>query len=179
MDLRKKKMVGTIVFPKKNGRVLLARKTRKIGVGLWNGWGGGQEEGETIRQAAIREFKDESGLSADMGDLEYVGKVTFHNQKPDGREFDVEVHMFLLRKWGGEIRPNPEMKEPTSWSIDSLPFDEMMPSDKDWLPLVLSGQWIEGDTWQKWIDQGPDKPPLVVLTRPSEIRPVDRLRGID
>ncbi|MBN2093981.1 MAG: NUDIX domain-containing protein [Candidatus Zambryskibacteria bacterium] len=147
MDLRKKKVVATLVFPIKRDEVLLARKTRKIGVGLWNGWGGMVEDGETIRQTAVREFADESGLSSSASDLQYCGKVTFHNKKADGRKFDVEVHMFLLRKWNGQLKPNPEMKEPTFWSIQNLPFDEMMPSDKDWLPFVLRGERIEGEVW--------------------------------
>ena len=45
MDLRKKKIVATLVFPVKGDEVLLVRKTKKIGVGLWNGFGGGVERG--------------------------------------------------------------------------------------------------------------------------------------
>jgi ADP-ribose pyrophosphatase YjhB (NUDIX family) len=163
--------VATIVFPLKGREVLLAKKTKKIGIGLWNGWGGAQEEGETIRQTAKREFEEESGLSALKEDLEYCGIVTFHNQKADGRKFDVEVHMFLLRKWSGKIRPNPEMIEPTFWPISSLPFDQMMASDKDWLPFVIKGEWIIGDVWYI-LDQNH-------LVKPSEIRIVDKLSDVD
>jgi 8-oxo-dGTP diphosphatase len=162
MDLRKKKVVATIVFPIKGSEVLLAKKTKKIGVGLWNGWGGAQEERETIRQTALREFAEESGLSANLENLEYAGKVTFHNQKADGRKFDVEVHMFLLRKWSGELKSNPEMIEPTFWPIDNLPFDQMMASDRDWLPFVMKGERIDGDVWYI-LDQNH-------LAKPSEIR---------
>jgi ADP-ribose pyrophosphatase YjhB (NUDIX family) len=162
MDLRKKNLVGTLVFPIEKNNVLLAIKTRKIGEGLRNGWGGGQEEGETIEEAAIREFHDESGLWAKLEDLEYKGKVTFHNQKEDGRKFIVEVHMFLLRKWSGVLKPNPEMRDPKLWPISNLPFNEMMPSDKDWLPLVLKGKFIEGNVWH-----GPNQKEII---RPSEIK---------
>jgi 8-oxo-dGTP diphosphatase len=147
MDLRKKKIVATLVFPIKENKVLLAKKTRKIGIRLWNGWGGGQEDGETVEEAALREFQDESGLKAILGDLEYKGKVIFHNQKADGRKFDVEVHMFLLRKWSGTLKPSPEMVEPTFWSLSNLPLYEMMPSDKDWLSFVLAGKFIDGNVW--------------------------------
>ncbi|MDP2946866.1 MAG: NUDIX domain-containing protein, partial [Nanoarchaeota archaeon] len=129
MDLRRKKVVATLVYPKKDGSVWLAKKTRKIGIGQWNGWGGAQEKGETIRQAALREFQDESKCHARIEDLEYVGKVTFHNQKSDGRKFDVEVHMFLLREWEGDPRPTPEMIDPTLWPENDLPFNQMMASD--------------------------------------------------
>lgn len=147
MDLRKNKVVATLVFPVKNDTVVLARKTRKIGVGLWNGWGGAVEDGETIRQCAKREFEDESGLQANLEDLEYVGKVTFHNQRGDGRKFDVEVHMFLLKNWQRNLKPNPEMENPTFWPISDLPYKDMMPSDKDWLSIVLAGECVDGEVW--------------------------------
>lgn len=180
MDLRKKKIVATLVFPIRDGKVLLAKKARILGIGLWNGWGGEREKGETIHEAALREFQTESNCRARIEDLVYVGKVTFHNNK-NGREFDVEVHMFLLFKWDGECKPKiDEMFDPTFWPVGQLPPDEeFMPSDPDWMPLVLAGKWIEGETWQKWIDQGPDKPPLVVLAKPSEIRLVEKLGDID
>lgn len=171
MDLRRKKVVATLVFPIKEGKVLLAKKTRKIGIGKWNGWGGSQEEGETVKEAATRELLQESGLSAQKEDLEYSGKVTFHNQKADGRKFDVEVHIFLLQKWSGEIKPNPEMIEPTFWSINQLPFEEMVASDRDWLPLVLGGQKIDGYVWYI-MDQNH-------LAKPSEIRIVEKLGDVD
>jgi ADP-ribose pyrophosphatase YjhB (NUDIX family) len=162
MDLRKKKVVATLLFPIRGSEVLLARKTRKIGAGLWNGWGGSIEKGETIRETAVRELRDESGLSTSLKDLEYRGKVTFHNQKSHVGKFDVEVHMFLLRRWSGIVKPNSEMKDPTFWPIQDLPFDEMMPSDKDWLPLILSGTCIEGEVWHGKSNTS--------LLKPTEIR---------
>jgi len=172
MDLRKKNIVATLVFPIKESAVLLARKTRKIGVGLWNGWGGEVEEGETIRQAALREFAGESGLSAKAEDLEYAGKVTFHNQKSDGRKCDVEVHMFLLKKWNGKPRPNPaEMIEPTFWPISNLPYNEMMPSDKDWMLNVLVGERVEAEVWH-----GLDQKTVI---RPTEIRKAEKISDVD
>lgn len=171
MDLRKKKVVATIVFPIKEDEVLLAKKTKKIGVGKWNGWGGAQEIGETIRQTALREFAEESGLSANLEDLEYGGKVTFHNQKADGRKFDVEVHMFLLRKWSGQLKHSSEMIEPTFHPLNKIPYQDMMASDKDWLPFVLRGEQIDGDVWYV-LDQNH-------LVRPSEIKIVDKLGDVD
>ncbi len=171
MDLRRKKIKATLVFPIKEGKILLAKKTRKIGVGLWNGWGGMVEEGETIRQTAFREFVEESGLSLEIKDLEYVGKVTFHNQKADGRKFDVEVHMFLLRKWKGEAKSNAEMKDPTFWPLDKLPFKEMMPSDSEWLPSVLAGDLVDGEVWHG-LDQK-------ILIKPTVLKKVKKLGNID
>ena len=179
MDLRRKNLVGNLIFPMQGDRVLLGFKTKKLTIGCWNGWGGGQKDGETIRQAAQRELEEESGFLARLEDLEYVGKVTFHNQKSGGREFHVEVHMFLVGKWEGELKPNAEMKNPTWWPINSFPpISELMPSDPDWLPLVLRGVRIDGDAWQKWIEE-PGKPVRVVKTKLSEIRKVEKLGDVD
>jgi 8-oxo-dGTP diphosphatase len=171
MDLRKKNIIATLVFPKKDGRVWLAKKTRKIGVGSWNGWGGAVEEGETIRQAAKREFEEESGCTVKLEDLEYVGKVTFHNEKADGRKFDVEVHMFLLYEWEGKPRSTLEMQNPTPWPENGLPFGEMMASDADWLPFVLRSEWIEAEVWYV-LDQNHKSSPTIV-------RRVDKLSDVD
>ncbi len=170
MDLRKKKITATLVFPIKGDKVLLARKTRKIGMGLWNGWGGMVEEGETIRQTASREFVEESGIRVKDRDLEYVGEITFHNQKADGRRFDVEVHMFLLKKWTGKVKSNSEMRDPTFWEIDKLPFEEMMPSDSEWLGTVLTGEWISGEVWH-----GLDQKTII---KPTLLKKVKKLRNI-
>lgn len=177
MDLRRKNLAGTLVFPVREDLVLLGLKTKKIGEGQWNGWGGGQKEGESIRQTACRELKEESGFSARLEDLEHVGKVLFHNFK-DGRYFDVEVHMFLMRVWEGGLRPNKEMANPTWWRFSELPFGEMLPSDPDWMPQVLRGEWIEGETWQEWVKE-PDGHYKVGLTRPSVVKKVDKLGDVD
>lgn len=171
MDLRKKKTIATLVFPIKDSKVLLAKKTKKIGIGLWNGWGGAQEEGETIRQTAHREFQEESSCSASLEDFEYVGKITFHNQKSDDKKFDVEVHVFLLKKWQSEAKSSSEMVEPTLFPIDALPFSNMMASDIDWLPVVFSGEWFEAEVWYA-LDQNH-------LIQPTKIQKVERLGNVD
>lgn len=161
MDLRKKKSMATLCYPIQNHQTLLGVKTQKIGVGLWNGWGGGVEGNETPLECIVREFAQESSLVGLPEDFKYSGVILFHNQKPDGRQFDVEVHLYTIRKWTGVLKPNTEMKDPTWWDIGRLPFAEMMPSDKEWLPLVLRGKKIRGEVWH-----GPD---MKTLARPSKI----------
>lgn len=171
MDLRKRKLKGTLVFPVRRGSVLLGRKTKQIGAGLWNGWGGSIEKGETERKAAARELAKESGLIASPYHLSYCGKVIFHNQR-GRRKFDVEVHMFLSLKWIGNIYPSDGMEKPTWWPIKALPpWQEFMPSDKDWLPYVLAERIIVGETWQEWVPQE-DGSEKVVLTKASKIVPI-------
>ena len=66
----------TLCFIQKDERVLLGRKTRKIGKGMWNGLGGNVEKDDkSIKDAAKREILEESGLEVD--DLEYYGIIDF------------------------------------------------------------------------------------------------------
>ncbi len=131
---------ATVCLLIKNDEVLLAKKSRKIGAGCWNGYGGGIEENESILDSATRELKEESGLNADKEDLEKVAIIDFKNIKKDNSIFNCRVHFFLIRKWQGEPRETDEMLSPTFFKIDKLPLDEMMPADKIFMPLLLNGK---------------------------------------
>ena len=135
---------ATVCIPVKDGKVLLGMKTRKIGMGCWNGYGGGIEEGETILESAIRELEEESGLKAKIEDLEKVAIVDFHNEKSDGTIFVSRVHFFLVKDWDGEPKETEDgaMITPTFFYIDNLPYDKMMPADKEFFPLILSGKKV-------------------------------------
>ncbi len=125
-------------------QVLLSLKTEKIGAGCWNGYGGGIEEGETPVQAAIRELKEESSVVALAEDLEKMAIMDFYNTKSDGTTFICRVHYFIIRKWTGEAKEINEMTNPTFFKIDNLPYDKMMPADKEYFPLILNGKKITG-----------------------------------
>lgn len=171
MDLRKKSVVATLVLLIRDGKVLLALKTKKIGVGLWNGWGGMVEPGETIRQCAVRELFEESGLIALPEDLKYTGKVIFHGYKSDDRKIEVECHIFLLLEWSGELKLNSEMKNPTFWPITNVPYGQMMGGDKDWLSPILDGKLVEAEVWHL--------PGFTGLERPIVVNIVEALGDID
>jgi len=120
----------------------LGMKTRKIGMGCWNGYGGGVEEKESVLECAIRELKEESGLIAKYENLEKVAIVDFHNEKSDGSIFVSRVHFFLVKDWTGEPVETEDnaMITPTFFDYDNLPYDNMMPADKAYFPLILKGK---------------------------------------
>jgi ADP-ribose pyrophosphatase YjhB (NUDIX family) len=159
-----KEITATLVYPMRaNGHgdeVLLARKTRKIGIGKWNGWGGKVERGETVREAAIRELKGESNLEAKPEDLEFVG--TLHFKNPD---LLVHVETFLLRKWRGKLQAKKdEMKDPTWFPVSNLPVpEEFMAGDPYFLPQLLKGEKI-----MAWVEYGPNQ---ATLLKPVYIQP--------
>ena len=138
---------AVLVFPVRRKQVLLARKVQKIGAGCLNGYGGGIEKGESALDAAIRELKIESRLETVAGDYEKVAEVHFHNQKSDGSFFTCDCDVFLVRKWRGTPQSTREMYDPQWFSIARLPVKEMMPADKDWVPLIFAGWKIVVHAW--------------------------------
>ena len=135
---------ATVCLPVKDGKVLMGMKTRKIGVGCWNGYGGGIEEWESITDSAIRELEEESGLRTKTEDLEKVAIVDFHNTKSDGITFISRVHFFLVKDWEGEPIETEDgaMVNHTFFDINDLPYDKMMPADKEYFSLILNGKKV-------------------------------------
>ena len=126
----------------KDDQVLLAMKTKKIGKGCWNGYGGGIEDGETPEDSLVREFAEEAKVTIAPESIVKVAVIDFHNTKTDGTIFVCKVHIYFVNQWEGKPQATDTMVTPTWFSKDRLPLDKMMPADKEWLPVVLSGQKI-------------------------------------
>lgn len=133
---------ATLCYPVREKEVLLGLKKQKIGQGCWNGFGGRVEEGETPRQAAARELKEEVGLIVSPECLEKVAIIDFYNEQSDGSFLIFQVHVYLAHQWIGEPKATKEMSDPTWFNLDWLPIENMMLADKEWLPFVLEGKKI-------------------------------------
>jgi len=133
---------ATLCFPITETHVLLGLKKEGFGAGYYNGFGGKVKEGETIEKATIRELLEESGLVAEEKNIIHHGVITFYfNKKPR-----FEVYVYLLQKWTGKPMESEEMK-PQWWKLSNLPYNNMWPADKDWIPLVLDEMQIEADVF--------------------------------
>jgi mutator protein MutT len=67
-------LVGVGVVIVSDGAILLVQRGRDPGKGLWAVPGGKVRRGETMREAARREAREETGLDVDVGDVIWVGE---------------------------------------------------------------------------------------------------------
>lgn len=129
------KKILTLCFVVKGEKILLGMKKRGFGAGRWNGFGGKVEEGETIKESAKRETKEECGI--DIIALEEVG---IHEFEFESKRGDIlEVHVFRVSEWTGEPIETEEMR-PQWFTTDAIPYDEMWPDDIHWIPVFLTGK---------------------------------------
>ena len=119
-------------------RILLGMKKRGFGVGRWNGFGGKVLPSETIEEAAIREMREESGVT--ITKMEKVGVLDFSFT---GKSEILEVHIFRVDEYDGGPVETEEMAP--KWFLHSaIPFDNMWPDDRYWFPLFLAGKKFSG-----------------------------------
>ncbi|KAK7484675.1 hypothetical protein BaRGS_00024083 [Batillaria attramentaria] len=132
------KKVLSLVFVRDASRILLGLKKRGFGQGWWNGFGGKVEPGETIHEGALRELKEEAGVTGH--ELQEVGLLKFEFV---GDPVLLEVHVFSTTKYTGQPSESEEMK-PRWFDVDDLPFSQMWADDSLWFPLLLKGSKFSG-----------------------------------
>ena len=135
---------ATLIYLVSDRKILLPKKTRRIGMGRRNGYGGRVEIGENPVSCALRELEEEAGIKALPEYLEKVAELHFKNTKLDGTKWTIVVHTYLERKWLGDPKETADggMTDLKWFSFDNIPFYEMMKADEKWLPLVLQGKKV-------------------------------------
>jgi 8-oxo-dGTP diphosphatase len=118
-------------------RVLLMRKKRGVGAGLYNGPGGKVEPDETPRACAVREVREELGVEVQA--LEKVGELKF----AFGGEPMFFCHVYRSADFTGSPEETAEA-DPEWFPADDLPYDEMWEDDQHWFPHLLAGEPFRG-----------------------------------
>lgn len=139
-------MKATVVFPITENKVLLARKMKKVGAGKWNGFGGKPEGNETIRETACRELFEESGrgLVCKPEDLMAHAVVDFFFFDNHTGEPNWSVVFYTARIFEGTASGTSEMQSPTWFAYDAIPYDDMLPADKDFIPKIIRREIFKG-----------------------------------
>ena len=128
---------ANLCFIVRDGKVLLIRKKRGLGAGKINAPGGKIDSGETPLDAAVRETFEELGVRP-LG-AEQRGEL--HFQFRDG--YSLHCTVFLAFDLAGEPRETAEAV-PLRTPLDKIPYDEMWPDDRHWLPLLIGGAHFAG-----------------------------------
>ncbi|MFH0951693.1 MAG: 8-oxo-dGTP diphosphatase [Patescibacteria group bacterium] len=128
------KIIMTLCLIHKDDQLLLGMKKRDFGKDRWNGFGGKLHQGENIEQALFREMKEEAGIKPVKPEKRAI--MHFTTEENDD---EIEVHLFCANNIIGEPKESDEMK-PQWFAVDKLPFEQMWPDDRLWMPYFLAGK---------------------------------------
>ena len=116
--------VGAIIV--EDGRVLLVKRGHPPLAGKWSIPGGVLELGELLRQAAVREAREETGLAVETGEI--LGIFDRLIRTGDRVQYHYVLIDFLCRRIGGELRPGSDADE-VRWFTPEEILSLKLPAD--------------------------------------------------
>lgn len=131
--------LATLCYIMKDNKTLMIYRNKKENdyhEGKWNGLGGKFEQGETPEECAIRELKEETGLTVYEPHLK--GFITFPLfDKVD----DWYVFVFTVKKFEGELIDSPEGH--LEWiPDDKLPDLNLWEGDRIFIPWLFQDKFF-------------------------------------
>jgi len=129
-----KPMIGSAAIVIKGNKILLGKRNKENMFGKWVLPGGRVGWGETIRDAAIRELKEETGL-----DIE-INKLLFHKEIISlSNNYHRIVFYHLAEPVGGEAKASDDLSEIGFFTIDEIKNMDTV-SSVEWV-LRNAGFW--------------------------------------
>lgn len=129
-----------------NNQVLLGLKKEGFGKGFWNALGGQKQGNESPLQAAIREAREEAGVTPQ--NLRHAANLLFHFKNYP----DMYCFAFIASKYRGRPLETEEAR-PAWFPVNRLPFNQMWPDDRHWLPHIFAGKFVTATFWFNKQDQ--------------------------
>ena len=128
-------IVGVGVLIEKDGKYLLIRRAADPDKGMWSVPGGLVEVGERVRDAALREALEETGLRVELVDR--LGVVDKIMRDDEGRvRYHFIIVQFLARIVEGEVKAMDDALEARWASISELSSYELTASLRDFLKEI-------------------------------------------
>jgi 8-oxo-dGTP diphosphatase len=110
--------VGAIVMD--HGDILLVKRDREPSKGLWTLPGGRLEPGETLREAIVREVREETGIEIDIDGL--IGVAEWISRDDDGTlSYHYVILDFTARPRSRDIRRGDDAAEVRWVPVAELP----------------------------------------------------------
>jgi 8-oxo-dGTP diphosphatase len=120
--------VGAVII--ENARVLLVKRAHPPLQAQWSIPGGVLEIGELVREAAIREAREETGLIVEPADLLGVYDRVLRN--PEQRvQYHYVLIDFLCRRVGGELQAASDAAEVRWFTREELPTLKLAEDTQD------------------------------------------------
>ncbi len=105
-------IVGVAAVVVHNGKLVLVKRGVEPGKGKWSIPGGGVELGETVRDTAIREAKEECGLDVKLvGDTPMDAMDSMVTDQKGRLQYHYVLLQFLARPKGGTLKPTSDVTE--------------------------------------------------------------------
>jgi len=143
--MRAKFPVAVHIFLLRDEQVLLLRRFNTgFEDGNYSVPAGHLDGGEPVRDAAVREVREEVGVKITPGDMDFVG--VFHRQSDDER---VDF-FFAVRNWEGEIHnAEPGKCDQLRWAeLDTLP-ENVIPYVRRAISNFQSEQCFQEYGWKR------------------------------
>lgn len=115
--------ISAVLLQRDDGKYLIttAAAQKVEAGGLYHSSAGHIPTGETYRQGALRELKEETGVTAAESDLEYLGVYWFEKDYPTRKERErFEIYRVRYTPAMGEVVLNEEHVKPQWLSEDEL-----------------------------------------------------------
>ena len=100
--------------------------------------GGHLENGESLYDSAVREVKEETGLT--VKNLKHCGMVHWYNNLTQDRYF---VHFYKTNEYSGELIDKTDEGEVFFTSIEELKNMTLSPNFDKYLPMFLNDDYSE------------------------------------
>jgi ADP-ribose pyrophosphatase len=125
-------IVGVGVLIERDGEYLLIRRAADPDKGMWSVPGGLVEVGERVKDAALREAVEETGLNVEI--VERLGVVDKIVRDHEGRVmYHFIIVQFLARFIGGEAKAMDDALEVRWVTLPELPSYELTASLREFL----------------------------------------------
>ncbi|HIH20739.1 TPA: NUDIX domain-containing protein [Candidatus Micrarchaeota archaeon] len=114
----------------RDGKILLLKRKGEVFRGLWGFPGGKIEFGEGLKEAALREALEETGVECEFVALRGVASEIVKPENPDAPEQDKHFLLFICSLKPKSLATSHSVEGEIEWfDLDKLP-EKMVPSDK-------------------------------------------------